>query len=85
MTHASTAEDEVSSRSAFTKSNEDSENKLESILLHEYPKRTEMNAAIAGVENQIRRVEERTRLKLDLKADKKDVVALAERMQNVQS
>ena len=85
MTHASTAEDEVSSRSAFTKSNEDSENKLEAILLHEYPKRTEMNAAIAGVENQIRRVEERTRLKLDLKADKKDVVALAERMQNVQS
>ena len=85
MTHASTAEDEVSSRSVFTKSNEDSENKLESILLHEYPKRTEMNAAIAGVENQIRRVEERTRLKLDLKADKKDVVALAERMQNVQS
>ena len=85
MTHASTAEDEVSSRSAFTKSNEDSENRLESILLHEYPKRTEMNAAIAGVENQIRRVEERTRLKLDLKADKKDVVALAERMQNVQS
>ena len=85
MTHASTAEDEVSSRPAFTKSNEDSENKLESILLHEYPKRTEMNAAIAGVENQIRRVEERTRLKLDLKADKKDVVALAERMQNVQS
>ena len=85
MTHASTAEDEVSSRFAFTKSNEDSENKLESILLHEYPKRTEMNAAIAGVENQIRRVEERTRLKLDLKADKKDVVALAERMQNVQS
>ena len=85
MTHASTPEDEVSSRSAFTKSNEDSENKLESILLHEYPKRTEMNAAIAGVENQIRRVEERTRLKLDLKADKKDVVALAERMQNVQS
>jgi len=85
MTHASTAEDEVSSRSVFTKSNEDSENRLESILLHEYPKRTEMNAAIAGVENQIRRVEERTRLKLDLKADKKDVVALAERMQNVQS
>mgnify|MGYP001187998990 FL=1 len=85
MTHASTAEDEVSSRSVFTKSNEDSENRLESILLHEYPKRTEMNAAIAGVENQIRRVEERTRLKLDLKADKKDVVALAERMQSVQS
>ena len=83
MTHALTAEDEVSSF-RFTKSNEDSENKLESILLHEYPKRTEMNAAIAGVENQIRRVEERTRLKLDLKADKK-TSSLAERMQNVQS
>ena len=41
-----------------------------------------MNAAISGVENQIRRVEERTRLKLDLKADKKDVVALAERVVN---
>ena len=66
----------------FTTSNDDRENRLETILLHEYPKRTELNAAIAGVENQIRRVEERTRLKLDLKAEKKDVVALAERVEN---
>ncbi|CAL6273504.1 unnamed protein product [Bathycoccus prasinos] len=80
-TTQTTTENEVSSRSTFT-NNDDGENRLEAILLHEYPKRTEMNAAIAGVENQIRRVEERTRLKLDLKADKKDVVALAERVVN---
>ena len=80
-TTQTTTENEVSSRSTFT-NNDDGENRLEAILLHEYPKRTEMNAAIAGVENQIRRVEERTRLKLDLKADKKDVVALAERLVN---
>jgi hypothetical protein len=81
-TTQTSAENEVSSRSTFTNSNDDRENRLETILLHEYPKRTELNAAIAGVENQIRRVEERTRLKLDLKAEKKDVVALAERVGN---
>ena len=57
--------------------------RLENIMLEGYTKSTEMNAAIAGVENQIRRVEERCKMKLDLKADKSDVVVLGDRMINL--
>ena len=79
-----TQSEEVSSFSTFTNTttNNSNETRIETILLDQYPKRIEIDAAIAAVENQIRRVEARTQSKLDLKADKSEIIALAERRVN---